>query len=91
MEERTKGWPTASIAASAMLIVSITWFQFEVFYNIPTEIRGILVGLPFVLTGFRMITWWRNQVIPEEGEWKRIPMFYDEINEPLDPYDLSEI
>ncbi len=91
MEERTKGWPTALIAASAMLIVSITWFQFEIFYNIPTEIRGILVGLPFVLTGFRMITWWRNQVIPEEGEWKRIPMFYDEINEPLDPYDLSEI
>ena len=89
MENRTKGWSTAFIAASAMLIVTITWFQFDIFYNIPTAIRGILVGLPFIFTGFRMITWWRNQVIPEEGEWKRIPMFYDEINEPLDPYDLS--
>ncbi len=89
MENRIKGWPTALIAASAMVIITLTWFQFEIFYNIPVVIRGIIVGLPFILTGFRMITWWRNQVIPEQGEWKRIPMFYDEINEPLDPYDFS--
>ena len=89
MENRSKGWPTALIAASAMIVISITWFQFEIFYNIPMAARGILVGLPFILTGFRMITWWRNQVIPEQGEWKRRPMFYDEVNEPLDPYDLS--
>ena len=53
------------------------------------RMASAVIALPFLLALFRMVSWWMQELIPESGSWERIPMFWNEIHEPLDPYEFN--
>ena len=87
--ERKNGWPTSIIVVIAAITISAPFLREQIFENLPIKLRSLVVALPFILALFRMASWWKEELIPEEGSWQRIPMFWNEINEPLDPYEFK--
>ena len=88
-EERKNGWPTSIIVIIATITISAPFLRGQIFENLPIKLRSLVIALPFILALFRMASWWKEELIPEEGSWQRIPMFWNEINEPLDPYEFK--
>ncbi len=89
MENRKNGWPTSIIVIIAAILISGPFLREQIFENLPIKIRSIVVAFPFILALFRMASWWKEELIPEKGSWERIPMFWNEINAPLDPYEFK--
>ena len=88
-ENRKNGWPTSIIVIIAAITISAPFLREQLFENLPIKLRSLLVAFPFILALFRMASWWKLELIPEDGSWERIPMFWNEINEPLDPYEFK--
>jgi len=87
---RRNGWPTSIIVLIATIVISGPFIRDNLFFEtVPIGIRTAIIGSPFLLALFRMISWWKEEVIPENGSWQRIPMFWNEIHEPLDPYEFE--
>jgi len=89
-ENRSNGWPTSIIVLIATISISGPFLREKlIFETLSIQIRTAIIALPFLLAIFRMSTWWREEVIPKKGSWQRIPMFWDEIHQPLDPYEFE--
>lgn len=89
-ENRTNGWPTSIIVLIATVSISSPFLREElIFETLSIRIRTAIIALPFLLALFRMYTWWKEELIPKNGSWERIPMFWDEIHQPLDPYEFE--
>ncbi len=89
-ENRRNGWPTSIIVLIAVITSSGPFLREKlVFETLSIGIRTSIIAIPFLLALFRMISWWKEEVIPENGSWQRIPMFWNEIHEPLDPYEFE--
>ncbi len=89
-EHRKNGWPTGIIVIIAVLAISGPFLRENlIFENLSLQIRTAIIALPFLLALFRMTSWWKEELIPENGSWNRIPMFWNEIHEPLDPYEFN--
>lgn len=89
-ENRTNGWPTSIIVLIATVSISSPFLIDELIFEILSiHIRTAIIALPFLLALFRMYSWWKEEVIPKNGSWERIPMFWDEIHQPLDPYEFE--
>ena len=89
-ENRTNGWPTSIIVLIATVSISGPFLREKlIFETLSIQIRTAIIALPFLLALFRMSTWWKEEVIPKKGSWQRIPMFWDELHEPLDPYEFE--
>ena len=89
-ENRSNGWPTSIIVLIATISISGPFLREKlIFDTLSIQIRTAIIALPFLLALFRMSTWWREEVIPKKGSWQRIPMFWDEIHQPLDPYEFE--
>ena len=89
-EKRKNGWPTSIIVIIAVISLSSP-FMNQNFIDGMLSIRmaSAVIALPFLLALFRMVSWWTQELIPESGSWERIPMFWNEIHEPLDPYEFN--
>ena len=88
-EYRKNGWPTSIIVIIAAISISAPFLREQIFENLPIKLRSLVVAFPFILALFRMASWWKEELIPENGSWERIPMFWNEINHPLDPYEFK--
>ena len=88
-ENRKNGLPTSIIVIIAAITISGPFLREQLFENLPIKLRSLLIAFPFILALFRMASWWKVELIPENGSWERIPMFWNEINEPLDPYEFK--
>tara|TARA_B100000902_G_scaffold86490_1_gene90703 strand:+ start:1338 stop:2690 length:1353 start_codon:yes stop_codon:yes gene_type:complete len=89
-EHRKNGWPTSIIVIIAVIAISGPFLRENlIFENLSLGIRTGIIALPFMLALFRMTSWWKQELIPEKGSWERIPMFWNEIHEPLDPYEFK--
>ncbi len=88
-EYRKNGWPTSIILIIATITLSGPFLREQMFESLPLRLRTLVVAFPFLLALFRMASWWKEELIPEKGSWERIPMFWNEINEPLDPYEFK--
>ena len=89
-ENRSNGWPTSIIVLIATVSISGPFLREKlIFETLSIQIRTAIISLPFLLAIFRMSTWWREEVIPKKGSWQRIPMFWDETHQPLDPYEFE--
>lgn len=88
LKERSAGWPLLIGMSLAIVFYFVKGMDVLGFMDAPDWERKAALILAVIAMGYPAI-WWFWETFFHRGEWHRIPMFYGNLHDETDPYELG--